>query len=138
VSVSRFLGSIEGLTELHQRLSKVLIMNRDGIDIIKKWKDNPDVLFYCDPPYEQETRSNIRYRVDMNKNTQIEFLETVQNAKAKIVISGYNCPLYQDKLANWKRTDIQVNSASAYGNVSSTNSESLWINWGEDNYLELY
>ena len=45
-SVSDFLSSIEKLPEIHQRLSRVIIMNTDGIELIKRY-DKSDVLHYC-------------------------------------------------------------------------------------------
>ncbi|MEA1996557.1 MAG: DNA adenine methylase, partial [Gemmatimonadota bacterium] len=47
--VSRWLGSVEGLPEISERLLRVQIENRPSIEIIKLY-DSPSTLFYCDPP----------------------------------------------------------------------------------------
>ena len=92
-SVSDFLSCIDRLPELHQRLSRIIVTNTDGIEMIKKYNDSK-FLIYCDPPYEQTTRTSARYKFDMNREQHIEFLNAVINNKSKILISGYDCELY--------------------------------------------
>ncbi len=48
-AVSRWLGSIEDLPGIAERLLRVQIENRPAIDVIQLY-DSPDTLFYCDPP----------------------------------------------------------------------------------------
>jgi DNA adenine methylase len=85
-SISDFLSSIDRLDELHDRLSRVIVTNTDGIELIKKY-NTPNVFLYCDPPYEQSTRTSTRYKVDMDRNGHIDFLNAVVESKAKILIS---------------------------------------------------
>jgi DNA adenine methylase len=127
-SISDYLSSVDRLEELHQRLSKVIITNKDGIELIKKY-DREDVLVYCDPPYEHSTRTITRYKVDMDQEKQKEFLNVVMNSKSKILISGYNCELYSVlELNGFKRIDFEVNTVD--GNKSpKTKVESLWLNY---------
>ncbi|MGH7454113.1 MAG: DNA adenine methylase, partial [bacterium] len=56
-AVSRWLGSVEGLAEIVERLLRVQIENRPAAEIIKLY-DDKDTLFYCDPPYPHETRGD--------------------------------------------------------------------------------
>ena len=127
-SISDYLSSIDRLPELHQRLSKVIITNKDGINLIKKY-DNPDVFIYCDPPYEHSTRTTARYKVDMDREKQIEFLQTVIESKSKILISGYNCELYSELDNNgFKRIDFKVNTVDGT-HKPKTKTESLWFNY---------
>ena len=81
-AVSDYLSAVDRLEELHQRLSKVIVVNKNGIDLIKKY-NRENVLIYCDPPYHHSTRTSARYKQDMNNEIQIEFLESVVNNKAK-------------------------------------------------------
>src|SRR5437868_1361469 len=55
--VSRWLGSVEGLPEIAERLLRVQIENRPAIDIIRLY-DSPGTLFYCEPPYLHSTRGD--------------------------------------------------------------------------------
>lgn len=47
--VSRWLGSVDRLPEVAERLLRVQIENRPSLEIIKLY-DSPKTLFYCDPP----------------------------------------------------------------------------------------
>lgn len=49
-AVSRWLGSVDGLSEIAQRLLRVQIENDTAIEVIKRY-DSPETLFYSDPPY---------------------------------------------------------------------------------------
>lgn len=49
-AVSRWLGSVEGLSEIVQRLLRVQIEQAPAIEVIHRY-DSPETLFYCDPPY---------------------------------------------------------------------------------------
>ncbi len=48
-AVSRWLGSVEDLSLIAQRLLRVQIEHAPAIEIIKRY-DTPETLFYCDPP----------------------------------------------------------------------------------------
>lgn len=64
--VSRWLGGVEGLPELAERLLRVQIENRPAIDVIRLY-DGPNTLFYCDPPYVHTTRGDAKaYGFEMN------------------------------------------------------------------------
>src|ERR1051326_63543 len=56
-AVSRWLGSVEGLSEIVQRLLRVQIENAPATEIISRY-DSRETLFYCDPPYPHETRGD--------------------------------------------------------------------------------
>src|SRR5579884_2512562 len=48
-AVSRWLGAVEDLSLIAQRLLRVQIEHAPAIEIIKRY-DTPETLFYCDPP----------------------------------------------------------------------------------------
>lgn len=127
-SVSDFLSTIDRLPELHQRLSKLIVLNRDGISLINKYS-TPNVFIYCDPPYEQSTRTSARYKVDMDTDSHIIFLDSVIKSKAKILISGYDCEMYDVLTTNgFTKTYFEVNTIS--GNRKPKKKvETLWKNY---------
>jgi DNA adenine methylase len=128
-AVSDFLSCIDRLPELHDRLSKVIISNTDGTSLIKKYSKDPRAFIYCDPPYEQSTRTGARYKVDMNRESHIEFLDSVIESKSKILISGYDCELY-NKLVENGFTMIQFEVKTIDGNFNpKTKTETLWKNY---------
>jgi DNA adenine methylase len=127
-SVSDFLSSIDRLPEIHNRLSKVIVTNSDGIELIKKY-DDPKVMIYCDVPYEQSTRGSARYNVDMDRQGHIDFLDAVIESKSKILISGYDCDLY-DKLTENGFEKIQFEVKTITGNFTpKVKIETLWRNY---------
>jgi DNA adenine methylase len=58
-AVSRWLGSVEGLSEIVQRLQRVQIENAPATEVILRY-DSPQTLFYCDPPYPHESRGDAK------------------------------------------------------------------------------
>jgi DNA adenine methylase len=130
-SISDFLSCIDRLPELHDRLSKVIVSNTDGVALIKK-HNNPRTLIYCDPPYEQSTRTSTRYKVDMNREGHIEFLNAVIESKSKILISGYDCELY-DVLSDNGFTKIHFDVKTISGNFKpKTKTEYLYYNYNNE------
>lgn len=132
-SVSDFLSSIDRMPELHNRLSRIIVTNTDGIELIKRY-NMKNVFFYCDPPYEQSTRTAARYKVDMNRDGHIDFLNAVIESKAKILISGYDCQLYDILGENgFKKISFDVKVVG--GNFKpKTKTEYLYYNYEIDGH----
>lgn len=127
-SVSDFLSSIDRLDDLHDRLSKVIMLNSDGIGLIRKYSD-PKTLIYCDPPYEQSTRTSTRYKVDMNREQHEEFLSAVIESESKIIISGYDCDLYKSLTeSGFEKIQFEVKTISGTFQ-KKTKTETLWKNY---------
>lgn len=125
--VSDYLSVVDRLEELHHKLSRLTILNRDGIDVIKKY-DFENVFMYCDPPYHHDTRTETRYQQDMDNETQIRFLETVNESKAKILISGYKNDVYDEYLKDWTEVSFDVNIMTG-SYKKKTKTEVLWKNY---------
>lgn len=118
-NVSDFLSAIDGLYEVHQRLSRVTILNRDGIQVMKDNNDE-NIFIYADPPYVHSTRGNTRYSIDMDNEIQKKFLEVCIESKSKILISGYDCKEYEVLLDNgFTKTSFDTNNRT----------ETLWRNY---------
>lgn len=126
-SVSDMLSAIDSLPEVHNFLSQIIILNTDGVDLIKKY-NTPNVLLYCDPPYEHSTRTVTRYAVDMDIDKQKEFLSAVLESKAKIIISGYDCELYSVLDEKFTKVSFEKNTVNT-NNSPKTVNEFLWVNY---------
>ncbi|WP_270996175.1 DNA adenine methylase, partial [Listeria seeligeri] len=73
--VSRWLGGVDALDEIAQRLIRVQIENRPAVDVIRLY-DSPKTLFYCDPPYLHATRGDAKaYGFEMDEGQHREFAE---------------------------------------------------------------
>ena len=53
--VNAYLSAVDGLPDAHERLRRVLVLNRDAVDVISS-EDAEHTLFYLDPPYPHSTR----------------------------------------------------------------------------------
>jgi len=128
-SISDFLSSIEGLRESHDRLSGVIIEKMDGIDLIKKY-DKHNVFIYADPPYHQTTRTEARYKVDMDNEAQTKFIDTLIKIKhAMVLVSGYDCDEYgRLDEAGWTKSKIIVHTISG-DRKPKDKTEYLWQNY---------
>jgi len=128
-SVSDFLSAIDGLKELHNRLSRVIIENVDGIELIKKY-DRPKVFMYLDPPYHTSTRGTTRYAVDMTEANHTSLIDVLLNLKhAKILLSGYDCKEYERLTNNgWEKINFDVKTQDG-NRKAKTKTEVLWKNY---------
>lgn len=97
-SVKDFLASIENLLAIHNRLSNVIFHNMDALKLIRKYFRNPNVFFYLDPPYHHSKRGDKRYNFDFTNEQHQELvrLVTSPDARAKFLISGYDCEEYKN------------------------------------------
>lgn len=128
--VSSWLSAIEGLPEAHERLKRVVILNRDALDVIRQ-QDGPKTLFYCDPPYLHETRVTTGdYQHEMTYEQHEDLLHCLSLIKGKFILSGYPSALY-DKIAyeeSWHRDDIDIDCKASGGKTKPKRVESLWRN----------
>jgi len=126
-SVSDMLSAIDSLPAVHNFLSQMIILNTDGVELIKKY-NTPNVLLYCDPPYEHSTRTATRYAVDMDLEKQKEFITAVLESNAKIIISGYDSELYLGLDKKFKKFSFEKNTVDT-NNSPKTVHEFLWVNY---------
>lgn len=112
----------EGLEAIRQRLSRVMIYERDAIEFIDLM-DAPDCLLYVDPPYHHDTRSKTRYVVDFAPERHQELVTRLLACRSMVVLSGYTCKEYTAlEQAGWERIDRESRA-----NMSEERrTESLW------------
>jgi len=126
--VSRWLGGVDALDEIAQRLLRVQIENRPAVDVIRLY-DSPQTLFYCDPPYLHATRGDAKaYGFEMDEKEHREFAEAVNGCKGMVAVSGYAHPLMDElfKPCRWVKTcgpDKTIHS------TKDKRSEVLWTNY---------
>jgi DNA adenine methylase len=132
-AVSRWLGSVEGLSEIAQRLLRVQIENAPAVEVIQRF-DSPETLFYCDPPYVHESRSDTNaYAYEMSDDQHRELAEVLHNVEGKVAVSGYHSNIMNDLYGDWQH--IEAPSKKAHStNTSPDNSkqnrtEVLWVNY---------
>jgi DNA adenine methylase len=126
--VSRWLGGVDALADIANRLLRVQIENRPAIDIIRLY-DSPGTLFYCDPPYLHATRGDTKaYGFEMDFIQHQEFAEAVSKCKAKVAVSGYDHPLMDELFepSKWLKTLGQDRTIHS---TKGKRQEILWTNF---------
>lgn len=124
--ISRWLGSIEGLPEIAERLLRVQIENRPAVELIELY-DSPETLFYCDPPYPHSSRGDSKaYGFEMSDEEHSTLAKVLIDAKGKVAISGYRCELMDELYTDWKCIEAP---AKVCHSVKKLRNEVLWINY---------
>src|SRR5438552_13747398 len=91
--VSRWLGSVETLPAIAERLLRVQIENRPALEVIRLY-DGKDTLFYCDPPYPHSSRNdNKAYSADMADEQHRQLATALHRVRGNVAVSGYRCDL---------------------------------------------
>jgi DNA adenine methylase len=124
---SHLPGALEAIV---QRLRGVVIENRPASAVMERF-DSPETLVYADPPYLHNTRSQKRtrgalehsYAHEMGDGDHIALLEQLRGLSSMVVLSGYSHPLYEERLADWGRFEIDTHADGA-----RPRREVLWIN----------
>ncbi len=80
------------LPQVHERLKDVRIRNGDGIDLLARIASHESAFAFVDPPYRKELRgknADKAYACELPYGQQVRLLETIQNARCKIMLCGY-------------------------------------------------
>ncbi len=125
-AVSRWLGSVESLPEIAERLLRVQIENAPAIDVIKRY-DSKETLFYCDPPYPHESRGDKNaYAYEMTDDEHRDLSDVLHSVEGKVALSSYHCDLMDELYQDWKYIDAPEKKCHS---VKKFRTEVLWINY---------
>ncbi len=126
---SAWLGAVEGLPAVHDRLKRVVILNDPAVDVIKR-EDGEKTLFYLDPPYLHETRvSTNDYAFEMTNEQHAELLGVVLKCRGMVMLSGYHSLLYDKMLAGWRCEEIKMDNKASSAKTKPTKIECVWCNF---------
>lgn len=124
--ISRWLGGVEALGAVAERLLRVQIENRPALDVIRLY-DSPATLFYCDPPYIHETRGDCRaYGFEMDEAEHRALASALGRCQGKAAISGYRCDLMDTLYQGWQRFDAPEKHCHS---IKKPRQECLWMNY---------
>ena len=128
-AVSRWLGSVEGLAEIVQRLQRIQIENAPAMEVLERY-DSPDTLFYLDPPYVHQARGDSHaYAVEMTDSQHEALGERLLSIEGRFALSGYRNPIYDRVLAGIRRVEAP---AKLCHSVRQERQECLWVNYDEN------
>jgi DNA adenine methylase len=129
---------IDGLKGLADRLSNVVVENRDAADLLDRY-DSMDTLFFLDPPYHPGTR-NIRSEKDrgqyaggeMTAENHQTLIEKCVSLDGMVAICGYAHDDYDGPLraAGWEtiRYGRKALSSLHHDGERAGRDERVWIN----------
>ncbi len=111
-----FADHVEKLHAIAHRFRQVQVEHDDGVSVIQRW-DSPDALFYIDPPYVDETRSDKsgrgRYRDEMGDGGHQSLVEALLNLQGGAVLSGYRSDHYKPLDEHgWERLEFAARADS--------------------------
>jgi DNA adenine methylase len=126
--ISRWLGAVEALPGIAERLLRVQIENRPALDVIRLY-DSPETLFYCDPPYVHDTRGDdSAYGHEMTDHDHRELAEVLNTVKGRVAVSNYPCPL-MDELYPPPRWRKSVGPEKTIHSTKGRRAEAVWMNY---------
>jgi DNA adenine methylase len=124
--VSRWLGGVEALDDIAERLLRVQIENRPALDVIRLY-DGPGTLFYCDPPYLHSTRGDSNaYGFEMTDGEHEALAQTLNSIRGKAAVSGYRNDKMDMLFAGWRRFDAPAKMSHT---IKQMRQECLWMNY---------
>lgn len=105
------------------RMRGVVIENQDAAVVMRR-HDTAETLHYCDPPYPHSTRTlRHGYAFEMSDSEHRDLAAVVGDLKGMVIVSGYDCPLYAELYADWKRVETE-----ALADGARPRTEVLWLN----------
>jgi DNA adenine methylase len=129
-AVRKYLGAVERLPEIHQRLQGVQIECGDWRRVLAAY-GHADALAYIDPPYVRETRrGDKRYAHEFTLADHHELTAALLASPAMVALSGYRHDAVHRPLeeAGWERTDIDMPISVARHREGLRRIESIWRN----------
>ena len=106
--------------------SAVQIEHADALTLVEKYNGR-NVFMYLDPPYMFDTRKSKKlYEDELSDERHEELLKKVLRSSARILLSGYNNNLYQEKLSGW-----HCEKKTVQGELGTVHTECLWRNYSD-------
>lgn len=114
-----------------QRLRGVVIENRPAVEVIQR-HDKGDVLFYVDPPYVMESRTDNDpdYRHEMTDEDHEQLAAVLKQVKGKVMLAGYHSKLYDRLFTDWPRVE-----RAAFADGAKPRTEVMWMNFEPEGLL---
>ena len=122
----------ERIIEAAERMRGVQIENKPAVDVIERF-NFPNVLIYADPPYLLSTRHGRQYKQEMSDQDHKDLLDVLLAHKEPVLISGYDSPLYSDRLRGWHREET-----TCFTQAHTSKREVLWMNFEPMEQLRLF
>lgn len=128
-AVSRWLGAIEHLPDIAQRLLRVQFEFAPAIEVIERYDSN-DTLFYCDPPYPHESRGDSKaYGYEMTDEEHRKLAKVLKRCKGKVAVSSYHSLLNDEIFKGWRCIEALEKLCHS---VKTVRREVLFVNYNPE------
>ncbi len=107
IVIDRDAGLMRCHAELERPGTRYLV--GDALELLPSLGLTRQDLVYADPPYHPASRSRPKiYKYEMDAQGHSSLLAVLQELSCNVILSGYNCELYERELANWYRLDYRT------------------------------
>lgn len=125
-AVSRWLGAVEDLPAIAQRLLRVQIEHDTATNVIRRY-DSPETLFYCDPPYPHDSRGDAKaYKYEMTDADHRELAAVLHHVQGKVALSSYHSRLMDSLFSDWDCIEAPEKTIHS---TKQQRTEVLWVNY---------
>ncbi len=125
---------VDHLYAIAKRLKHPQIECSDWRVVIRRY-DAPGTLFFCDPPYLPDVRSERwrtkAYQCEMGADDHADLVAVLSGIRGMAALCGYASPLYEERLAGWRM--LTIKSLTDAGKPAA---ECLWLSPAAANALE--
>lgn len=128
---SAWLSAVEGLPAIHDRMKRVVVLNRDAKSVIEQ-QDGPQTLFYIDAPYVKSTRTAPSvYRHEMTDAQHVDLIDVLSRIEGRAIVSMYRHPIYDalKEKHGWQRHDFSIVNNASMSKKKQTKTECCWTNY---------
>jgi DNA adenine methylase len=128
--IREWCRSVDRLDAYLTRMKTVQVEHQDFRKLLPEC-DRPGTVIYADPPYlpDTRTRSSDIYKHEMNEADHVALLDIVCRFRhGRIVLSGYDSPMYTERLKGWSRWDFSRKINSAFSErAKPRRTELVWV-----------
>ena len=133
----KFAAVVDRLDACAERLRRVIIECKPAVQVIERFGADPHAAMYVDPPYLADVRSMRTkkpggdYGVEyFSADEHRQLAEVLASARAAVLLSGYDSPLYDALYAGWCRLErqVDVSMSSGIGRPMKRAVEVVWSN----------
>lgn len=127
--VNAFQNFKQHLPSIIERLQGVQVENLDIKEFVQKY-NQPEWFLYLDPPYLPSTRRSTQaYGVEMSEDDHADLCDLLKTAQCKVLISGYQSPLYFKALKEWNFVSVPTVNHSGQTKIKEMRVECAWSNY---------
>ena len=133
VPKSRWPGLTKAIDYVARRFKHVRLFNHDWESIVERL-DTPRTAFVLDPPYPPDIVKGVKkfYRHTLSVPQHETMLKRLLAVKGYVVLCGYDHPLYDDYLKDWRVVRVATFKSMVVNGQRPRAEEVLWLNYQPD------